>query len=446
MDGNDSPNISCGDSDSYNQSILTSSLNYQVDSYIVNEQGDSYQGDSFIVISETRSHVDSFVGDSYIVKARDKISDCNISYSQHSGSVNLEHGRLKNGRRAAICQLDGNQTKSSVTSYDSEDHQLPVGCEVTADSGSHIPTHWGHRPARAAPVEGRLRARHVVRRDEGLVMALSLPTISVYNMRSLWAKARSLADDITFRQTDICFLTEVWQRAESKKHKFKIEEMLEMKGIHYISTPRPNGQRGGGVAIAFPNTRFHVTKLNILIPNPLECVFALVRPADTENGKTNKFIAVCFYSPPRSKKNSQLIDLISVEISRLRSQHTGCGVIICGDRNDMRVEELMSGDPTLRQIVLQNTNKNKDKVLDIVITDLYTGYQEPVLLPAVPVDPGRPGVPSDHAGVEVRPRTNLSTSRAKIKKNSFTVQRMPASLVSGFGPVLVGEEWNCLVD
>ena len=176
-------------------------------------------------------------------------SDCNILYSQHSGSVNLEDGRQKNGRRAAICQLDGNQTINSLTSYDSdsssaydvdktpggwshdkslpndwitrsEDQQLPEGCEVTAVSVTNIPTLLGHRPARDAPVEGRLRpARHVVRRDEGLVLALSLPTISLYNMRSLWAKARSLADDIAFRHTDICFLTEVWQKSESKKHK-----------------------------------------------------------------------------------------------------------------------------------------------------------------------------------------------------------------------------------
>ena len=53
-------------------------------------------------------------------------------------------------------------------------------------------------------MEGRLRpARHMVRRDEGLVLALSLPTISLFNMRSLWAKARNLADDISLRHTDI---------------------------------------------------------------------------------------------------------------------------------------------------------------------------------------------------------------------------------------------------
>ena len=85
-------------------------------------------------------------------------------------------------------------------------------------------------------------------------------------------------------------------------------------------------------------------------------------------------------------------------------------------------------------------------MLDVVVTDLFTGYQEPCLLPAVPVDPGRQGVPSDHSGVEVKPRTNLSTSSARPKKETFIVQRMSDSLVAGFGQVLVDENWNCLED
>ena len=99
-----------------------------------------------------------------------------------------------------------------------------------------------------------------VQRDEGLVAALSLPTLSLYNMRSVWAKLDNLADDITMRETDICFLTEVWQKQENKKHNYSIEKMLEMKGIFYISTPRPGARRGGGVAMAFPKTNFQVTK------------------------------------------------------------------------------------------------------------------------------------------------------------------------------------------
>lgn len=213
-----------------------------------------------------------------------------------------------------------------------------------------------------------------------------------------------------------------------------------MKGINFILTPRPDGRRGGGVAISFPGTRFNVTKLNVNIPNPLECLFALVRPIQNQAGKLKKILAVCFYSPPRSRKNSQLIDLMTVEISRLRVQHNRCGVKICGDRNDLEIEELMPGDPTLRQIVIHNTSKNKDKVLDVVVTNLYAGYQDLVLLHAVQVYPGRQGVSSDHARLEVKPRTNLSASKARPKKDSFMVLRMPNSLLAGYGP----EDWSFL--
>ena len=247
-----------------------------------------------------------------------------------------------------ICQLDGNASVDNSLMF-SSDYQSN-NCQVNgSDDNSHeaslnnesiniVPSHWGYRPILTPPNEGRpITARHAIRRDEGLVVALSLPNISLYNMRSIWAKAGNLADDILARQVDICFLTEVWQKLESKKHNYKIEEMLEMKGIHYISTPRPGSRRGGGVAMAFPASRFLVTKLNIHIPKPLECMFALVKPIETGGGKLKKIIAVCFYSPPKSKKNSQLIDLITGEISPLRTQHNGCGVIICGDRNDLHI-------------------------------------------------------------------------------------------------------------
>ena len=80
------------------------------------------------------------------------------------------------------------------------------------------------------------------------------------------------------------------------------------------------------------------------------------------------------------------------------------------------------------------------------MTDLHAGYQEPTILPAIQVDPGREGVPSDHRGVEVRPRSNTSTTRVKPRKKTFEVQRMPESLVADFGPVLARQDWGCLVD
>ena len=53
----------------------------------------------------------------------------------------------------------------------------------------------------------------------------------------------------------VVFHSEIWEQKENKKHQFKIHEMLEMKEISYISTPRPN-RRGGGSAITCNNKNF----------------------------------------------------------------------------------------------------------------------------------------------------------------------------------------------
>ena len=67
-------------------------------------------------------------------------------------------------------------------------------------------------------------------------------------MRSLIPKINNFAIDMEERESDISFLTEVWEKLENRKHQFKLEELLEIKGIQYISTPRPGTKRGGGAA------------------------------------------------------------------------------------------------------------------------------------------------------------------------------------------------------
>ena len=76
-----------------------------------------------------------------------------------------------------------------------------------------------------------------------------------------------------------------------------------MKGIKYISTPRPGTKRGGGAAIAARLENFSLSKLNIPIPRSLEVVWGLLKPK-VITGKIIVIIVCCFYSPPRSKKNS----------------------------------------------------------------------------------------------------------------------------------------------
>ena len=65
------------------------------------------------------------------------------------------------------------------------------------------------------------------------------------------------------RESDLMFLTEVWEKRENKKHQDKLEEMFQISGIKYISTPRPGAKRGGGAAIAVREQNFNISKLNI---------------------------------------------------------------------------------------------------------------------------------------------------------------------------------------
>ena len=102
------------------------------------------------------------------------------------------------------------------------------------------------------------------------MQALSLPKISNYNMRSLIPKISNFSVDMDERAVDIAFLTEVWEKLENKKkHQSKLEQLLEIEGVKYISTPRPGAKRGGGAAIAVRLDKFLITKLNILIPKGL---------------------------------------------------------------------------------------------------------------------------------------------------------------------------------
>ena len=82
-----------------------------------------------------------------------------------------------------------------------------------------------------------------------------------------------------------------------------------------------DGRRGGGVAIAFSEEKFHVSKLNIEV-KPLECMFALIKPKNP-GGKTKKIIAICFYSPPRSKSNNKLIECRQIRRQRDHAYQRG---------------------------------------------------------------------------------------------------------------------------
>ena len=180
-----------------------------------------------------------------------------------------------------------------------------------------------------------------MRRSNNLIEALSAPRLSLYNVRSAWSKWDSIGEDISMRSTDLCFLTEVWQQAESRKHQQAIESMFETRGVQYVSTPRPGARRGGGTALACSQERFTLVKLDVHIPKPLEACFALLKPRNP-TGKASKYLCCSFYSPPRFRFKIQLAEFLVVTLNKLRAEHPGAKVILGADINDMSLGLLQS--------------------------------------------------------------------------------------------------------
>ena len=349
------------------------------------------------------------------------------SFSSHGASLSSSDSSASSFNTAA-----DNSLENSWFSQNSETDSPAPACL------NPIPVIIGYRPPRIVHIRQK-PVRHTIRRENRCLQALSLPTLLVYNMRSIWGKLNNVCEDMSERDCDILFLSEVWEQSENRKHQFKIEEMLEMKGIKYFSTPRPGAKTGGGAALAINPNKFNVSKLNISIPKPLEIVWGILRPVDP-TGEIRKIILCSFYSPPNSRKNNALIDHISVTYNSLKMQHPDAGTLICGDKNSLDENKILALDPNFSQIVSENTRKNK--ILSIIITDLKNFFHVPMVIPPVPVDVPGKGVPSDHNGVLAVP-ISFANSQRKSQVTKTLVRPMPESGILKFGDILAKKDWVC---
>ena len=215
-----------------------------------------------------------------------------------------------------------------------------------------------------------------------------------------------------------------------------------MKGISYISTPRPGLKRGGGSAIAACPTKFSLVKLHIDIPNSLEVVWGLLSPKEII-GKVKKIILCSFYSPPRSRKKTSLIDHILTVLNKLRTEHPDAATIIAGDKNDLDEGDILAFDPSFIQIVKRNTRN--EKILSVIITDLQRFYIEPKIVAPIAVDNPGKGVPSDHNGVLAIPVNNQVLNRSTSKEIRF-VRPLSESSINQFRQSVSSINWPFMIE
>ena len=255
--------------------------------------------------------------------------------------------------------------------------------------------------------------------------ARSLPNIMVTNHRSIFPKFNNLIDELIECEMHLGIHSEIWENKENVNHQNKIEEALEIHGIHYISNPRPK-RRGGGAAITLcdMNGKFTLTKLSVSVPPDLEVCWGLLK-VKGNSGSIREIIVCAFYCPPRSKKKTKLVEHISVEYFKQKAAHPRSAFICGGDKNDLNIKHLLDISPCFRQIVTRPTHKNS--VLEIIVTDIGHFYNEPVIRPPIQPDIEGEGVPSDHS---IAYATPITDSSKPSKRSCLTKISRPLTTVA----------------
>ena len=153
--------------------------------------------------------------------------------------------------------------------------------------------------------------------------------------------------------------------------------MLEIDGLKYISTPRTK-KRGDGAAIIVNQETFYLEKIEVAIPHNVEIVWGLMRPKKVIS-KIREIIISAFYSPPKSKKKSKLLDQMMPTTHLLLTKYPEAGLIMGDDKKDLKIGPLLIGIPRMKNMVTKPTHKNK--ILDVILTNLHQFYNVPIIAP-----------------------------------------------------------------
>ena len=139
------------------------------------------------------------------------------------------------------------------------------------------------------------------------------------------------------------------------------------------------------------------------------------------------------------KKDVEVITHIITNAHILMTKYPKAGLIVGGDKNSLNLSPILQGLPNCRQLVTQNTHN--DKCLDILITNLHTLYQPPIIVSPLQPDNPSKAKPSDHLVPILYPITGQSRSVPRHYRTK-TTRPLPESGIREFGSWLAGECWE----
>ena len=253
----------------------------------------------------------------------------------------------------------------------------------------------------------------VLKRSNNLVQALSLPTLSNINPRSVYNKIDEFHTFVKEEDVDVIFMSESWERED-----LTLAQIVKLEDHTVISNVYQRKGKGGRPAIIANHRKYQVqdiTNTVVQIPWGVEAVWCVLTPLNVSHDSTVQKIACCaIYSKPNSKTKTLLLDHISDAYNILSTKYgRGLHFILAGDTNDLKLEPILSLSPNLKQIVRKWTRLDPPALLDPIITTLFKFYQEPMCLDPLDSDPDKNGVKSDHRIVLARAISTLNNKSCR---------------------------------
>ena len=194
---------------------------------------------------------------------------------------------------------------------------------------------------------------------------------------------------------------------------------------------RSVSEKGGRPALIVNNKKYiveNITNTQINIPWGVEVTWGLLTPRNVSKDSIIKKIVIgAIYVKPNSRKKTATHDHIADVYNTLSAKYgRGTYWILAGDTNTLNLNPILALNHKLKSVVKKPTrinheNPSKNSILDNIITDLHTFYQEPRCLP--PIDPDcEKRKPSDHLTVVFTPINVINNTPLRKTK---TITRRP---------------------
>ena len=244
--------------------------------------------------------------------------------------------------------------------------------------------------------------------------AFDLPRVLNLNPRSIYNKSEEFCTFVKEEAVDITCMSESWEREE-----LTLDELIELDDVEIISNVHQRRGKGGRPAIIVNTNKFSVenlTNTTVTIPWGVEIVWAVLTPKNVTNASSiQKIVVASIYCKPDSRKKTMLLDHIAEVYNLLSAKYKrGLHWILCGDTNDLKLDQILMLNANFRQVVQNPTRMNPPRLLDPIITTLSKFYQTPKCLPPLDPDPDCDGKPSDHLMVLMIPISVTNNKPARI--------------------------------